>query len=123
MKVPLIGPHHPLHPKPGTHTRFWKAFRLRPGAPIVLFNIARTMEELHDPRTEDFYAAAATQVNIDASYQLAMLCSAAGRIGEAVEHLKAYFKGNPPNDSCTKWARNANRQLCPPCWCGAREEG
>lgn len=94
-------------------TRFWKAFRIRPGAPIILFNIARTMAELNDPRCEDFYAAAASQGNVDAFYELARLCSASGRRDEAVEHLRAYLKGNPANDSCTAWARNTMRQLCP----------
>ena len=93
--------------------RFWKAFQLRPSAPIVLFNIGRTMEELNDPRAEDFYAAAATQGNVDAYYQLGMLCFASGLRDEAVEHLRAYLKGNPANDSCTKWARSTIRQLCP----------
>jgi tetratricopeptide (TPR) repeat protein len=92
---------------------FWKAFRLRPGAPVVLFNIGRTMEELNDPRCEDFYAAAGAQGNVDAFYQLATLCIPSDRTEEAVEHLRAYLKGNPANDSCTKWARNTIRQLCP----------
>jgi len=92
---------------------FWKAFRIRPGSPVVLFNIGRTMEELHDPRCEDFYAAAASQGNVDALYQLARLCGASGRRDEAMEHLRAYLKGNPANDSCTKWARSTIRQLCP----------
>ena len=92
---------------------FWKAFRLRPSAPVVLFNIARAMQELKDPRCEDFYAAAATQGNVDALYQLARLCGASGRRDEAMEHLRAYLKGNPANDSCTKWARSTIRQLCP----------
>ena len=94
-------------------TRFWGAFRIRPAAPIVLFNIGRTMAELNDPRCEDFYAAAASQGNMDAYYELARLCSASGRRDEAVEHLSAYLKGNPANDSCTEWARNAIQQLCP----------
>src|ERR1035437_10313675 len=68
---------------------FWKAFRRRPSAPVVLFNIARAMEELNDPRMEDFYAAAASQGNVDALYQLAMLCFASERRDEAVEHLRA----------------------------------
>ena len=38
-------------------SRFWQAFRLRPGAPVVLFNIARTMEELNDRNAEDFYSS------------------------------------------------------------------
>jgi thioredoxin-like negative regulator of GroEL len=92
---------------------FWKAFRLRPSAPVVLFNIARAMEELNDPRCEDFYAAAASQGNVDAHYQLATLCLSSHRASEAVEHLKAYLKGNLANDSCTEWARDAIRQLCP----------
>jgi tetratricopeptide (TPR) repeat protein len=94
-------------------TRFWKAFRIRPSAPIVLFNIARTMAELNDPRCEDFYAAAASQGNVDAYYELARLCSASERRDETVEHLRAYLKGNPANDSCTEWARDTMRQLCP----------
>jgi len=93
--------------------RFWKAFRLRPGAPIVLFNIARTMEELKDPRAEDFYVAAGAQGNVDAFYQLATYCLRHGRTGEALEHLRAYLKGNPANDSCTIWARNMIHRLCP----------
>jgi tetratricopeptide (TPR) repeat protein len=92
---------------------FWKAFRLRPSAPVVLFNIGRTMEELNDPRCEDFYAAAATQGNVDAIYELARLCGASGRRDETVEHLRAYLKGNPANDSCTQWARRKIQQLCP----------
>jgi tetratricopeptide (TPR) repeat protein len=92
---------------------FWKAFRLRPGAPVVLFNIARTLEELDDPRSEDFYAAAGAQGSVDAHYQLARLCGASGRFNEAVEHLRAYLKGNPKEDACTQWARNAIRHLCP----------
>ena len=91
----------------------WKAFRLRPSAPIVLFNIARAMQELKDPRCEDFYGAAASQGNVDAFYQLATLCISSDRTEEAVEHLRAYLKGNPANDSCTEWARNTIRQLCP----------
>jgi tetratricopeptide (TPR) repeat protein len=94
-------------------TCFWQAFRIRPGAPVVLFNIARTMQELNDPRCEDFYAAAASQGNVDAYYELARLCSASGRRDEVVGHLKAYLKGNPANDSCTEWARDTIRQLCP----------
>jgi tetratricopeptide (TPR) repeat protein len=92
---------------------FWRAFRLRPGAPVVLFNIGRTMEELNDLRCEDFYAAAASQGNVDALYELARLCGASGRHDEAVEHLRAYLKGNPANDSCTQWARHKIQQLCP----------
>lgn len=92
---------------------FWKAFRLRPSAPVVLFNIARAMQELKDPRCEDFYAAAATQGNVDAHYQLATLYIFTGRNEEAVESLSAYLKCNPANDSCTEWARNTIRQLCP----------
>src|ERR1700739_895204 len=93
--------------------RFWKAFRLRPGAPIVLFNIARTMEELKDPRAEDFYVAAGAQGHVDAFYQLRTYCLRHGRTGEALEHLRAYLKGNPANDSCTIWARNMIHRLCP----------
>jgi tetratricopeptide (TPR) repeat protein len=93
-------------------TCLWKAFRLRPAAPIVLFNIARTMEELNDPKAEDSYAAAASQGNVDAFYQLATFCLRHGRKGEAVEHLKA-FKSNPANDTCTIWARDTLHQLCP----------
>jgi tetratricopeptide (TPR) repeat protein len=81
---------------------FWKAFRLRPGAPVVLFNIGRAMEELHDPRCEDFYAATASQGNIDALYELARLCGASGRRDEAVEHLQAYLKGNPKENESTR---------------------
>jgi tetratricopeptide (TPR) repeat protein len=91
----------------------WKAFRLRPAAPLVLFNIARTMEELNDPKAEVFYAAAASQGNVDAYYQLGTFCLRHERTGEAVEHLRAYLKGNPANDSCTTWARNTLHQLCP----------
>ena len=94
-------------------TCLWKAFRLRPAAPIVLFNIARSMEELNDPKAEDFYAAAASQGNVDAFYQLATFCLRHGRRGEAVEHLRAYLKSNPANDTCTIWARNTIHQLCP----------
>jgi tetratricopeptide (TPR) repeat protein len=94
-------------------TCLWKAFRLRPAAPIVLFNIARTMEELNDPKAEVFYAAAASQGNVDAFYQLATFCLRQGRRDEAVEHLRAYLKGNPANDTCTTWARNTILQLCP----------
>jgi tetratricopeptide (TPR) repeat protein len=92
---------------------FWKAFRLRPSAPVLLFNIARAMEELQDPRCEDFNAAAASQGNVDALYHLAIVCSASGRRDEALEHLTAYLKGNPAEDDCTKWARDTIRQLCP----------
>ncbi len=92
---------------------FWKAFRLRPSAPVVLFNLGRTMEELKDPRAEDFYAAAASQGNVDAFYQLALLSVTAKRNEEAVGHLKAYLKGNHVEDECTRWARNTIRQLCP----------
>lgn len=92
---------------------FWKAFRIRPGAPIVLFNIARTMQELHDSKCEDFYAASAKQGNVDASYQLARFCSGSGRRDEAVEHLKAYLKSNPVEDECTLWARSMLRRLSP----------
>jgi tetratricopeptide (TPR) repeat protein len=94
-------------------TRFWKAFQLRPSSPILLFNIARTMEELNDLRCEDFYAAAASQGYVDAFYQLAAFCLRHGRRDEAVEHLRAYLKGNPANDNCTEWARNTIRQLHP----------
>jgi cytochrome c-type biogenesis protein CcmH/NrfG len=90
---------------------FWKAFRLRPAAPIVLFNIARTMNELKDPRAEDFYAAAVTQGNVDAFYQLATLYIASGRKEAAVAFLQAYLEGNPASDSCTQWARDAIRRL------------
>lgn len=71
------------------------------------------MEELNDPRCEDFYAAAASQGNVDAYYELARLCSASARRDEAVEHLRAYLKSNPANDGCTKWAQNMIRQLRP----------
>jgi tetratricopeptide (TPR) repeat protein len=94
-------------------TRFWHAFRLRPGAPIVLFNIGRTLGELNDPRCEDFYAAAATQGNVDALYQLALLCVTSKRNEEAIGHLEAYLKGNPVEDECTRWARNTIWQLHP----------
>jgi len=92
---------------------FWKAFRIRPSAPVVLFNIGRTMEALNDTNCEDFYAAAASQGNVDAFYQLAVLCFASGRRDEAVEHLKAYLKSNPAEDECTRWARNTIQQLYP----------
>ena len=94
-------------------TRFWKAFQLRPSAPVVLFNIARTMEELHDLHSEDFYAAAASQGSVDAHYQLAALCVTSTRNEEAVGHLNAYLNSNPVEDECTRWARNTIRQLCP----------
>jgi thioredoxin-like negative regulator of GroEL len=71
------------------------------------------MEELNDPRSEDFYAAAASQGNVDAHYQLAAFYIRHERRDEAVEHLRAYLKGNPANDSCTEWARNTIQQLCP----------
>lgn len=90
---------------------FWQAFRRRPSAPVVLFNIARAMEELKDPRCEDFYAAAATQGNVDALYQLAALCVSSNRTEEAVEYLRAYLKGNPQEDKCTQWARQALHRL------------
>ena len=94
---------------------FWKAFRLRPSAPVVLFNIARAMEELKDPRMEDFYAAAASQGNVDALYQLATLCVSSGRTEkrteEAVGHLRAYLKGSPNEDECTQWARQTLHRL------------
>lgn len=95
-------------------THFWKAFRLRPSAPVVLFNLGRTLEELNDPRAEDFYAAAATQGDTDASYQLATLCLRNGRTDDAVLHIEAFlklFKGN--EDEYTAWARNTLQQLCP----------
>lgn len=94
---------------------FWKAFRLRPSAPVVLFNIARAMEELKDPRMEDFYAAAASQGNVDALYQLATLCVSSGRTEkrteEAVEYLRGYLKGSPNEDECTQWARQTLHRL------------
>ena len=93
---------------------FFEAFRLRPAAPIVLFNIARSMEELKDPRCEDFYAAAATQGNVDALYQLATFYVASNRTESAVASLKAYLKGNPQEDDCTAWARQALQCLSPP---------
>ncbi|HWA95086.1 MAG TPA: hypothetical protein VG844_10845 [Terracidiphilus sp.] len=95
-------------------TRFWKAFQLRPAAPVVLFNIARTMEELNDPKCEDFYAAAATQGNADALYQLATFCLRYRRNEEAVGHLKAFLKQHRGSeDEFTDWAREAIHKLCP----------
>lgn len=94
--------------------RFWKAFELRPSAPVVLFNIARTMEELKDLRAEHFYAAAATQGNVDAFYQLGTLCLGHGRTEEAADHLSAFlrqYKG--AEDQYTLWARNTIQKLCP----------
>ena len=92
---------------------FWKAFRIRPFAPVVLVNIAKTMEQLNDANCENFYAAAATQGNVDAHYQLAVLYIANGRTEAAVASLRAYLNGNPANDSCTEWARNTIQKLCP----------
>jgi tetratricopeptide (TPR) repeat protein len=95
-------------------TRFWKAFRLRPSSPVVLFNIARTMEELNDPKCEDFYAAAASQGNADALYQLAAFCLGHGRTEEAVEHLSAFLKQHKgKDDKYTEWARDAIHRLYP----------
>ena len=93
---------------------FWKAFRLRPSAPVVLFDIGRTMEMLEDPRAEHFYAAAATQGNIDALYQLATFCLHHGRSDEGIEHLKAFLKGSKgAKDKFTEWAQNMLQQLRP----------
>jgi tetratricopeptide (TPR) repeat protein len=95
-------------------TRFWKAFQLRPSAPVVLFNIARTMEELNDARCEDFYAAAATQGNVDALYQLATFCLRHGRACEAIDHMKAFLRLHKgKEDYFTEWARNELHRLCP----------
>lgn len=94
--------------------RFWRAFRLRPSAPVVLFDIGRTMELLEDPRAEDFYAAAATQGNIDALYQLATFYLRHGRTDEGIEHLSAFLKGSKgADDKFTEWARSVIQQLRP----------
>jgi tetratricopeptide (TPR) repeat protein len=92
---------------------YWKAFRLNPGSPVLLFNLARTMSVLSDPRAEDFYAAAASQGHNDAFYQLATLCVSSGRSEEAVRYLRVYLKGNPAEDDCTQWARQMLQRLSP----------
>ena len=95
-------------------TEFWKAFRLRPAAPVALYNLARTMEELNDPRAEDFYAAAATQGNADALYQLALFCLRCGRTDEAISHVKGFLKQHRGcEDEYTEWARGVIHKLCP----------
>lgn len=95
-------------------TCFWQAFRLRPAAPVVLYNIARTMEELTDTRCEDFYVAAATQGNADALYQLALFCLRSGRTDEAVGHIKGFLKQHRGcEDEYTEWARGMIHKLCP----------
>jgi tetratricopeptide (TPR) repeat protein len=97
--------------------KFWQAFRLRPSAPIVLFNLGRTMEELKDPNAIDFYEAAAMQGNVDASYQLATLYSRNVDVNKdaAIHHLKLYLaKNKGATDECAKWARQTLNQLEPP---------
>lgn len=91
---------------------FWKAFRFRPGAPVVLFNLARAMDELKDPRAEDFYIAAAGQGNADSLYQLATIYMASGRTEAAVEPLRVYLKSKPEGGR-TQWARMTLHTLCP----------
>jgi tetratricopeptide (TPR) repeat protein len=93
---------------------FWKAFRLQPSAPVVLFNIGRAMEELNDPRMEDFYAAAASQGNTDAFYQLATYYVRTERKEAAVGSLRAYLNSKPSEDECTQWARQTLFALMPP---------
>jgi thioredoxin-like negative regulator of GroEL len=72
------------------------------------------MEELNDPRCEDFYAAAASQGNDDALYQLALFCFQNGRNEEAVVHIKAFLKQHRGSeDEYVAWARKTIQQLCP----------
>jgi tetratricopeptide (TPR) repeat protein len=94
-------------------TCFWKAFRIRPGAPVNLFNLGRTMEQLKDPRAEDFYIAAAGQGNADALYQLATIYMASGRTEAAVEPLRVYLKSKPEEGGRTQWARKTLHTLYP----------
>ena len=97
--------------------KFFQAFHLRPYSPVVLFNLGRTMEELKDPHALDFYEAAATQGNPDASYQLATLYAHnlnANR-DAVIHHLKLYLqKAKDKDDECTKWVNNKLKQLEPP---------
>lgn len=94
-------------------SRFWQAFRVRPSAPVVLFNIARAMEELEDARAEDFYAAAATHGNTDALYQLATLYLCQGCTEEAIAQLRAFLMHSKGEDEYTRWARSALQRLSP----------
>jgi tetratricopeptide (TPR) repeat protein len=96
---------------------FWQAFHLRPYAPIVLFNLGRTMEELKNEATAiHFYEAAASQGNVDSSYQLATLYARESNKSGAVRHLKLYLKSTADSvdDECTRWARQTLNQLEPP---------
>ena len=71
------------------------------------------MDELGDPRMEDFYAAAATQGNVDALYQLAVYYVANNRTEAAVGSLRAYLNNKPQEDGYTQWARETLLKLCP----------
>jgi TPR repeat protein len=72
------------------------------------------MEELNDPKAEDFYAAAATQGNVDAFYQLATFCLRRGRTCEAIDHMKVFLRLHKgKEDHFTEWARNEIHRLCP----------
>jgi tetratricopeptide (TPR) repeat protein len=77
---------------------FWNAFRLQPANPVVLYNIARTIDEIDEPLTmgvpmaEDFYVAAANLGNVDAYYQLGILCRHRGRLAESTDYFKAFLK-------------------------------
>ena len=96
--------------------KFFQAFWLRPYSPVALFNLGRTMEELKDPNALDFYEAAVTQGNVDASYQLATLYSRNLDVNReaAIRHLNLYLKNSKAKDDCTEWAMKMLNQLKTP---------
>jgi tetratricopeptide (TPR) repeat protein len=95
---------------------FMSAFRLRPEAPVLLFNIGTTMEELGDIKAEDFLLAAINKGNTDALYQLGWLYISKGRNEEAVGVLRDYIsrvKGIESEHTYIQWAKAQLDRLAP----------
>jgi tetratricopeptide (TPR) repeat protein len=98
------------------HKCFLKAFQMHPESPITLFNLGRSLEELRDIRSIDFYEAAVSMGSVNASYQLATIYSQNSSPGykeATIRHLNLYLNNTRDTDECLQWAKQRLNELAP----------
>ena len=74
----------------GAEIKLREALRLEPGSKVAIFNVGMVLEELKEPRAEDYYLIAAAMGSPEAMIKLGMIYEAEKRKEEAIRYLQMF---------------------------------
>jgi len=90
--------------------KYAKAIKTAPSATIAIFNLGCALDELGDPKAEEFYRTAANMGDINASYNLAYWYYRDGQKSNALRYFRQHLHQSPEDDH-TQYAKDMVAEL------------